>query len=77
MHERGVERGHGTAGSRRCGAEQRRGRHGGEEGAARWARAVSGGERDARGQSGSTGLSVEQDTGPRCLGRARKERGEG
>ena len=33
------------SGSRRCGKEQSCGRHGGEDGAARWGRDVSGGER--------------------------------
>ena len=34
---------------RRCGAEQRRGRHGEEEGAAKWAMAVSGRGNGSRG----------------------------
>jgi len=39
---------------RRCGAEQRRGRHGEEEGAAKWAMAVSGTQRS--GEHADSGL---------------------
>ena len=38
------------SGSRRCGEEQSRGRHGGEDGAARWGRDVSEGKAGARGE---------------------------
>ena len=43
------------SGSRRCGKEQSCGRHGGEDGAARWGRDVSGGGKRVFGLSGALG----------------------